>query len=227
MKAIANGIVLDGVSKSIGKYPILKDISISINKGEFLSLTGKSGSGKSTLLYIMSSLDNPSSGSVHISGHDVSQMEERELHEFRNQKIGFVFQFHYLLPELNVIENILIPARKSGRHKEPGILRYADELIHEFGIDHVRGHHPSQLSGGERQRVAVARALIMEPDYIFADEPTGNLDSKNGEVIMKLFQKINKEKHTTIIMVTHDTEFASIAKRRIYLMDGKITRKVK
>jgi putative ABC transport system ATP-binding protein/lipoprotein-releasing system ATP-binding protein len=197
---------------------------MNVKRGEFLSLTGKSGSGKSTLLYIMSSLDTPTSGSVFISDNDISIMKEKDLHEFRNKKIGFVFQFHYLLPELTVEENVLIPARKSSRHKEPGIIRYADELIGEFGISHVRSHYPSQLSGGERQRVAVARALIMEPDYIFADEPTGNLDSKNGEVIMKLFKQINREKHTTIIMVTHDTEFAAIAKRRIHLVDGKISK---
>jgi len=219
-----NGIILDHVSKSIGAFPILKDISANIKNGEFVSLTGRSGSGKSTLLYLMSSLDTPTSGSVHISGQDVSLMNDRELHSFRNHNIGFVFQFHYLLPELTVHENVMIPARKTHIHSTKEVIDFADELLEEFGITHVKNRYPSQLSGGERQRTAVARALIMRPDYIFADEPTGSLDSKNGEAVMNLFKKINQEKKTTIIMVTHDVDFASIARRQIHLVDGRISK---
>lgn len=198
----------------------VREVSITVKKGEFVSLTGRSGSGKSTLLYMLSGLDIPSSGKVYLDGKNVFQMESKETHRFRNQNIGFVFQFHYLLPELNAIENILMPARKTG---EEGKKRdYARSLLKDFGLEHCKDKYPSQMSGGEQQRAAIARALIMDPALIFADEPTGNLDTANGDKTMEIFKKRNKENGTTILYVTHDPEYAALADRRINMVDGQI-----
>lgn len=200
---------------------VLTDITCDIKLGEFVSLVGRSGSGKSTLLYIMSSLDTATSGSIKIAGDEISTFSQKKLHQFRNEHMGFVFQFHYLLPELTAEENILMPARKKGLHHKKR--DYAHHLLEEFQIKHKFDRLPKQLSGGEQQRVSIARALIMEPSYLFTDEPTGNLDSANGEIVMTIFKKLNLEKKTTIVMVTHDPDFANIATRQIYLSDGKIT----
>jgi len=215
-------ISMKEVKKSFGAQatPVLKGISAEIKTGEMVSITGRSGSGKSTLLYIISSLDRPTSGDVLIDDKSLFQLNSKDLHRFRNLKMGFVFQFHHLLPELTAIENILMPAMKTKSTEEHR--KFAMEIIEEFGLTDRADSLPSQLSGGEQQRVAVARALIMQPTYLFADEPTGNLDSVNGLLVMNLFKRINKELGTTIIYVTHDQEFARMSSRQINLADGTL-----
>ncbi|XDD42013.1 ABC transporter ATP-binding protein [Leptospira sp. WS60.C2] len=216
------GIEADNVFKSFGEPPqvVLQDVSLKINAGEFVALTGKSGSGKSTLLYIVSGLDNPTSGDVRLSGRSLLQMDSKELHALRNLSIGFVFQFHYLLPELTGLENITMPARKTGKQKQ--VEEYALHLMDSFSVSHCKDKFPSQMSGGEGQRVAIARALVQKPKFLFADEPTGNLDTANGDKVMEIFKSINKEDGTTILFVTHDPDYAGIAHQRIHMVDGKI-----
>ena len=200
--------------------PALKEINLEIQDGEFVSLVGRSGSGKSTLLYLLSTLDTPSEGDVFYDDINVKMIPQEEIFKLRNKKIGFVFQFHYLLQELTALENVLLPARKAkelSQRKELSL-----RLLDEVGLKGFENRYPSELSGGEQQRVAIARALIMEPTYLFADEPTGNLDSQNGQMIIDLFAKINREKGTTIIYVTHDKDFAARARRQISLADGAL-----
>lgn len=211
-----------GVSKSFESphLQVLFDLSFRIENGEFVSVTGRSGSGKSTLLYIISSLDVPTSGEVTIDGVDLSRMSSEDVHRFRNESMGFIFQFHYLLPELTALENILMPARKTNRQAE--LMPRAMELLRSVGLEHKAERRPSELSGGEQQRVAIARALIMNPKYIFADEPTGNLDSVSGQIVMDILEKITHDFGTTVIYVTHDLDFAKRAHRRIQLVDGRI-----
>ncbi len=215
-------IVLTNVTKSFSKPPIpmIKNINLTIEKGEFVSLTGKSGSGKSTLLYLISSLDMPTSGTIEIDGNNISKMNSKEIHSFRNKNMGFIFQFHYLLPEFTSLENVLMPARKAGLLKEKLIL--AEELFEKFDLKEKMHEPPGRLSGGQQQRVAIVRSMIMNPAYIFADEPTGSLDSSNGRKVMEIFKSINREDKTTIILVTHDTEFANYSSRKITLVDGEI-----
>lgn len=214
---------LTQVTKSFGEpaTQVLSDINLTIEDGEFIALTGRSGSGKSTLLYVMSTLDTPTSGLVKIDGAETSQWTSAEMHRFRNLNMGFVFQFHHLLPELTAIENVLMPAIKTNQEKSRRPL--AVELLREFELHDKQDRLPSQLSGGEQQRVAIARALIMEPRYIFADEPTGNLDSMNGNTVMDLLARINQKHKTTIIFVTHDPGFAEVARRQVRLVDGRIS----
>lgn len=200
--------------------PVLKGINLKIEDGDFVSLVGKSGSGKSTLLYIISTLDNPTEGEVIYDSKNLKNFQPEEIYQLRNHHIGFVFQFHYLLAELTAIENILLPARKARQVEQRR--KFAMELIKTVGLEGKEHRYPGELSGGEQQRLAIARALVMEPKYIFADEPTGNLDSANGKIIMDLFKKINQEKGTTIIYVTHDLDFAALARRKINLVDGKL-----
>lgn len=216
------GIVLSGVTKAFGEPPTLalRDVSLTIDDGEFIALTGRSGSGKSTLLYILSTLDRPTAGRVLLSGHDVPSLPPAELHRFRNSQMGFVFQFHYLLPELTAYENVLMPARKT--HRERSLRNRAGELLDTFGLSSKKDSLPRQLSGGEAQRVAIARALIQRPRFLFADEPTGNLDSANGEQVLHIFQEANRTEGTTIVMVTHDSDFAAMASRQVVLRDGQI-----
>lgn len=216
------GIEIHGLRKHFGpqQFPVIKGIDLTIPRGQFVAITGRSGSGKSTLLYLASGLDDPSDGRVNIEGRDIHRMEEKELHRFRNLEMGFVFQFHYLLPELNSLENILMPARKARRYQER--LPMARDLLDRFEVSHCAGKQPAQMSGGEQQRVALARALIMEPRYLFADEPTGNLDSVNGETVMKIFRQINRDLGTTVVMVTHELDYAQMASRQIVLVDGEI-----
>lgn len=215
-------IKLVDIHKSFGKPPIdvLKGINLEIKDGEFISLVGRSGSGKSTLLYIISTLDRASSGSVIYDENDLKDIKAQKIYELRNKNIGFVFQFHYLLSELTAVENILLPARKAGQYKERE--SFALELLNEVGLKGYENRFPHELSGGEQQRVAIARALIMKPKYIFADEPTGNLDSVSGTIVIDLLEKFNREYGTTIIYVTHDREFAERAKRKIQIVDGII-----
>jgi putative ABC transport system ATP-binding protein/lipoprotein-releasing system ATP-binding protein len=197
---------------------VLKGVNLEIQNGEFVSLVGRSGSGKSTLLYLISTLDRTFKGNILYDNKSIVEMNADEIHHLRNTDIGFVFQFHYLLSELSALENVLLPARKAGLLKEKE--EFAYELLKDVGLEGKELRLPANLSGGEQQRVAIARALIMKPKYVFADEPTGNLDSQNGEVIINLFEKFNKDFGTTIIYVTHDQEFADRARRQIHISDG-------
>ena len=203
---------------------ILHGLSFKVKDGEFLSISGRSGSGKSTLLYIISSLDSPSLGEVIIDGKDINKLSSDDLHHFRNTSVGFIFQFHYLLPELTALENVLLPARNLGIMKEK--TRDALDLLEQMGIGIHAHKYPGQLSGGEQQRMAIARALILNPKYIFADEPTGNLDTRNAQIVMNMLKKVNKENGTTVCLVTHDPEFAAMAEREIFLVDGRIADKL-
>jgi ABC-type lipoprotein export system ATPase subunit len=219
------GIRCEKLVKEFGEPPvrILHEIDMNIADREFVSITGRSGSGKSTLLYLLSTLDEPTSGTLRIDDRDPSTMSVDELHEFRNLNVGFVFQFHYLLAELTALENVLLPARNTGQHKAKE--KEALALFEQFDIPGKVDKLPSQLSGGEQQRVAIARALIMKPRYLFADEPTGNLDSKNGRIVMDLLLSINRDLGTTIVMVTHEPDYAAMASREIFLADGRIVEK--
>lgn len=214
------------VSKSFGEPPtkVLHELDFLITEGEFVALTGRSGSGKSTLLYLLGALDFPTSGKILIDNKDISEISSEALHELRNRSVGFVFQFHYLLPELTAIENVLMPSRKAAT-KGVAIKEFVERahgLMDEFGLSDKKVRLPRQLSGGEQQRVAIARALAMRPRYLFADEPTGSLDTVNGDIVMSLFEKTNREDKTTVILVTHDPGFAARATRQIKLVDGKM-----
>lgn len=210
------------LKKSFGTPPqdVLRGLSFEIKTGEFVSITGRSGSGKSTLLYIVSSLDRPTSGSVKIDGKGLEQMDSETIHRFRNESMGFVFQFHYLLPELTALENVLMPARRIGAHI--ALRDRAIELLDQFGLNSKLDSFPGQMSGGEQQRVAIARSLIMSPKYLFADEPTGNLDSTNGDIVLQILKDASKKYGATVIYVTHDSEYAALADRTIQLADGRL-----
>ena len=203
------------------KVKVLKDLSFSIEKGEFVSIMGPSGCGKSTLLYQLGALDKPTSGEVFVDGKNVNDMKEKDLAELRRKKIGFVFQFYNLVQNLSVEENILLPVIMDGKKEKD----YRDKLNHILkliGLEEKKKSLPSQLSGGQQQRVSIARAVIMSPDIILADEPIGNLDSQSGEEIMRLFKKINLEENITIVQVTHSKESSEYGNRVINLKDGVI-----
>ncbi len=216
------GIALRNVSKTLGEPPqkILKNIELEIQDGEYVSLTGRSGSGKSTLLYVMSDLDRVTEGQVFIDGKDTTIMTHAETHEFRNRMMGFIFQFHYLLPELTGLENVLMPTYKF--KEQISRKKRALELMEMVGLEQRMHHLPREMSGGEQQRVAIARSLIMNPRYLFADEPTGSLDTVNAEAAIELLEKFNREEKTTVVMVTHDPDFAERARRKIVLSDGRL-----
>ena len=201
------------------KTRVLKNISLKVIQGEFVSIMGQSGSGKSTLLYILGGLDVPTSGSVLMNGMDISKLNDEKMSRIRRQNIGFVFQFYNLIPNLNVEENIMLPLLLDGKkmrdYKKP-----LKDILEVVGLSDKRGHTPRELSGGQQQRVAIARALIGNPEILFADEPTGNLDSNTGAEIMSLLQRINKERGQTIIMVTHSPEAAKSSSRVITVSDG-------
>lgn len=205
---------------------ILKDISLKIEKGEFVSIMGQSGSGKSTLLYILGGLDQPTKGSVYINQKNLAKLNDNQMSQFRRRKIGFIFQFYNLIPNLNVEENIMLPLLLDGK-KMKDYKSQLNHILEIVGLTKRRKHTPRELSGGQQQRVAIARALIGQPEILFADEPTGNLDSKTGEDIMKLLQKINKINHQTIIMVTHSKEAAQYTHRTIIVKDGQINNIIK
>ena len=215
---------VEHLEKELGtqKSLILKDLNFSVNEGEFVSLIGKSGSGKSTLLYILSTLDWPTRGVVSFFDRDVAKMSDPELHKLRNRNIGFVFQFHYLLPELTALENILMPARKAGMLEQKK--EFAESILESVGLKDRMHHLPREMSGGQCQRVAIARSLVMEPKFLFADEPTGSLDSANSVMVFDIFKRINKEMKTTIVMVTHDPELAAATGRQIHLVDGMLVK---
>jgi putative ABC transport system ATP-binding protein/lipoprotein-releasing system ATP-binding protein len=216
------GIIATDIEKSFGDPPVdvLKGISLTINDGEFVALTGRSGSGKSTLMYILSSLDNPTKGKVEISGKDLATLSEEDLHQFRNEQLGFVFQSAYMIAELNAFENVMMPTRKFDQYLKRKPI--AESLLEQFGLKDKLKSLPRQLSGGEQQRVAIARALVMEPKFLFADEPTGALDTLSGDNVMKIIINVNKAHKTTVLMVTHDPDFAKEASREIIMADGKI-----
>ena len=214
------GITCHNLVKSFGEPPteVIKGIDITIEDGDFVSISGRSGSGKSTLLYLLSTLDLPTSGTVTIDDQSPSDLSVEDLHNFRNESLGFVFQFHYLLPELTAIENALLPARKNKKDKNAEA--HVKELFELFDIADTCNKLPSQLSGGEQQRVAIVRALSMKPRYLFADEPTGNLDSVNGKIVMDILKKANKEWGMTLVLVTHEQDYAAMAEKEIFLKDG-------
>ncbi|OWY21762.1 ABC transporter ATP-binding protein [Sphingobacteriales bacterium UPWRP_1] len=205
--------------KSYGSLQVLKGVDISVQKAEIVSIVGASGAGKSTLLHIIGTLDRPDSGQLTVGGKEVSRLSERELARFRNKHIGFVFQFHHLLPEFTALENVCIPAYLLGR-TEADATREATELLGFLGLSDRLTHKPSQLSGGEQQRVAVARALINRPDVVLADEPSGNLDSDNSRELHHLFFQLRDQYRQTFVIVTHNEELANMSDRKLVIKDG-------
>ncbi len=201
---------------------VLKGISFDVQPGEFLALIGKSGSGKSTLLYLLSTMDTNYEGTIQINGTRLTGLKQNELARFRNEHIGFVFQFHYLLPEFSVLDNVMLPALKLGKQPPEQIRAKALELLYLLDINGHEDKKASRISGGQQQRVAIARALINDPAIIMGDEPTGNLDSKNTKVVFDIFRELARERGQTIIAVTHDDEFAANCDRVIEMVDGKI-----
>ena len=210
-----------GIHKSYGSLEVLKGIDLHINKKEIVSIVGASGAGKSTLLHIIGTLDKADRGQLLIDGTEVSKLNDTNLAAFRNQKIGFVFQFHHLLPEFTAIENICIPAFIAGMGKKEATER-AEKLLDYLNLGKRKNHKPSELSGGEQQRVAVARALINQPSVVLADEPSGNLDSKSAEELHRLFFRLRDEMQQTFVIVTHNPNLAKMSDRTITIKDGKI-----
>ncbi|VTU21856.1 ABC transporter ATP-binding protein [Variovorax sp. RA8] len=207
-----------------GEVPVtlVEDVSLEIDRGEFVCVMGPSGSGKSSLLYLLGLLDVPTQGRIWIDGQDTSAFDEDRLADFRLARLGYVFQFHFLLPEFSALDNVSLPIRKLGRLSDREAVARASELLDQFGLE---GHHrkkPSQLSGGQRQRVAIARALANDPLVILADEPTGNLDSVASTNVRDILRSLTRELHKSVVAVTHDTDFASVADRRIGIVDGRI-----
>ena len=213
-------IELKNINKSYGKLHVLKDVSLTISKKEILCIEGPSGAGKTTLLKIIGKLENMDSGNIIFDGEELNNLKSSELCDFRNQKIGFVFQFHHLMPEFTVFENICMPSFINGRITESK--NYALKLMEALSIQNKKDDFPSNLSGGEQQRVAIARSIIMKPELILADEPTGNLDSENSELISNILFDYVKEENASLIMVTHDNKLANLSKRIIKIKDGKI-----
>jgi lipoprotein-releasing system ATP-binding protein len=203
---------------------VLKDVSFSVNKAEFISVIGKSGCGKSTLLYILSTMDTDYEGDLWIDGVQMRTKTEAELARVRNEKIGFVFQFHYLLNEFSVLRNVMLPGLKLGIHSEKEVEHRAYEKLKILGIENEALKSPNQLSGGQKQRVAIARALINDPIIIMGDEPTGNLDKKNSDIVFNIFQELTSVYNQSLLIVTHDNEFAERTHRIIEMEDGRIIR---
>jgi lipoprotein-releasing system ATP-binding protein len=208
------------ITKSFGTVNVLKGIDLEVKKLEIVSIVGASGAGKTTLLQILGTLNKPDTGEIIIDGTEVSRLRDRELARFRNRNIGFVFQFHHLLPEFTALENVCIPAFIAGVPRGEAI-RKATEILAFFGLKHRLNHKPSELSGGEQQRVAIARALINNPSVILADEPSGNLDSKNKKELHELFLTLPERFGQTLVIATHDQELAAMAHRRLKIADGR------
>ncbi|MBF8965033.1 ABC transporter ATP-binding protein [Pontibacter sp. FD36] len=203
---------------------VLRDITFTVNKGEFVSVIGKSGCGKSTLLYILSTMDTDYTGELYIDNELMSGRPDPELARIRNEKIGFVFQFHYLLNEFTVLRNVMLPGLKLGRYSEQEVEHRAMERLKMLGIDQLAKQSAYRISGGEKQRVAIARALINDPHIIMGDEPTGNLDKRNSDIVFNIFKELTEEHNQTLLIVTHDPEFAENTHRIIEMEDGRIIR---
>ena len=214
-------IELQGITKSFGSLQVLKGIDLTIDKGEVVSIVGPSGAGKTTLLQIMGTLDKPDTGRILLNGTEINRLKERELAAFRNREIGFVFQFHQLLPEFTALENVTIPALIQGVSSGEA-RRRAVEMLEFMGLSERASHKPAELSGGEKQRVAVARALINHPSVVLADEPTGSLDTHNKEELHRLFFELRDKLGQTFVIVTHDEGLASQTDRTIHMLDGRI-----
>ena len=214
-------IKISNITKSFGSLEVLKGISLEIKPHEIVSIMGASGAGKTTLLQIIGTLDKPDNGQIIINGTDIATLNERQLSDFRNQHIGFIFQFHQLLPEFTAVENIQIPALIAGKSFKESE-KEAKEILSFMNLSHRAKHKPTELSGGEKQRIAVARALINHPEVILADEPTGSLDSQNKEDLHRLFFDLRNNFGQTFVVVTHDESLASLCERTIYMKDGKI-----
>lgn len=214
-------IQLEGITKSFGSLHVLKGIDLTINKGEVVSIVGPSGAGKTTLLQIMGTLDKPDSGRIVLNGTEVNRLKEKELSAFRNKEIGFVFQFHQLLPEFTALENVMIPALIQGVSASEA-KKKAREMLDFLGLSERASHKPAELSGGERQRVAVARALINHPAVVLADEPSGSLDTQNKIELHRLFFDLRDKLGQTFVIVTHDEELAAQTDRTIHMIDGMI-----
>lgn len=207
------------IQKSYGKLQVLKGVDLSVQQGEVVSIVGKSGAGKSTLLHILGTLDNADAGQVSIAGEDLSKFNAKKLADFRSKNLGFIFQFHHLLPEFTALENVCIPALINGS-AESSAKKRAHELLDYLGLAERTTHKPAQLSGGEQQRVAVARALMNQPAVIFADEPSGNLDSSSSQELHQLIFNLRKDFKQTFIIVTHNEELATMSDRRLVMKDG-------
>ena len=214
-------LIAKGIHKSYGSLEVLKGVDLEISKGEIVSIVGASGAGKSTLLHLLGTLDRPDLGELFLNDQNLLQLQGDALAEFRNSRIGFIFQFHNLLPEFTALENICIPGFIQGR-EEKELKHQAEELAEILGIRHRLEHKPSELSGGEQQRVAVARALINSPDLVFADEPSGNLDTSNARALHDLFFKLRDTFQLSFVIVTHNEELAAKADRKVVMMDGRI-----
>ncbi|KNA03545.1 hypothetical protein SOVF_208130 [Spinacia oleracea] len=210
-----------GIHKAYGALPILKGVDITVEKGEIVSIVGASGAGKSTLLHIIGTLDKPDQGSIFIDGVDIHKLSAKKLSAFRNEHIGFVFQFHHLLPEFTALENVCIPAFIHGQGRAEAETK-AKELLELLGVSHRIDHKPAEMSGGEQQRVSVARALMNDPSIILADEPSGNLDSENAAALHQLFFDLRTKFQQTFIIVTHNEELARISDRTIHMRDGLV-----
>lgn len=217
-----NLIEATGIRKSFGTLEVLKGVDLAVRRGEIVAIVGKSGAGKTTLLQILGTLDRPDRGTVCIDGQNVFALGEKELAKFRNRHIGFIFQFHQLLPEFTALENVMIPALIAGEGRSES-RRRAEQLLADLGLSERLHHKPAALSGGEKQRVAAARALMMSPSVILADEPTGSLDEANKQELNRLLLHLREQYGQTIIIVTHDKELSAIADRVIEMTDGRIT----
>lgn len=214
-------ITIENIHKRFGSLEVLKGISLHVKRGELVSIVGASGAGKTTLLQIMATLSRPDEGSLSIDGVALEKLNDEALSRFRNQKVGIVFQFHHLLPEFSALENVTIPALIAGRSRQEAETE-ARRLLQLLGLEDRADHKPSQLSGGEQQRVSIARALINQPAVLFADEPSGNLDSQNRDEIHRLFLELKEKFGQTIVLVTHDEKLASMGDRCIRIVDGRV-----
>jgi len=213
-------IELDNIHKNFGQTSVLKGIDASIHRGDFITISGASGAGKSTLLHLIAGLDSCSSGQVRFEGKPLDTLGKKERNQWRNERVGLVFQFHNLLPELNALDNTMVP-RWIGKSNNHDTAR-AEEILIQLGVGHRLDHYPNQLSGGEQQRVAIARALINAPDILLADEPTGNLDSANAAEVHAILKELNEVHQQTIVVVTHNKELAALGKKQWVMQDGKL-----